>query len=128
MYSIPHRPEALEAFLCTFASEVQEVPKFFDEYMDWRAKHYFIDLCEKGYEGDHIFVYKLVKFDYQLFGKSIIEPLVMKIAGNLHKANYVHALQTKEDWINLSEDQINEVLDGTRVQAVNIDFNNLEKE
>ena len=107
------RPDAFKTQISTIFVEQHKVPTdFFTDYEENDVKEHYDDLCEKHYQGDSIYIYKMVRVEYHLAFKSIMVPLAAKLLHNLFKNNYNRSIASQNQWINLSEEMIQRILDG----------------
>lgn len=58
-----------------------------------------------------------------MFGGSVIEKMVTSFQNALYKNNFKNAITYAEQWISLSRSQIDEIISGSVVSAVTVNFN-----
>ncbi|CAL6077166.1 Phosphatidylinositol_transfer protein [Hexamita inflata] len=123
VYFTPNRPSIGTSELMTSVHQVklEGVPEYFEQYLNGN-KYQLFDFDFSSGNIDSCFVYKLAKFEVNIFGGSLIERIAIRTLKNVFKTTYVNLINTREQWENLTEEDLPEIYKGDIVRAVTIEI------
>eukprot|EP00703_Trepomonas_sp_PC1_P003322 JAP93284.1 Phosphatidylinositol transfer protein [Trepomonas sp. PC1] len=123
-FVIVNKPQLGGAEHCTFitSEKVDYIPEETAFILgNSRPQIDYVDLTN-GYAGECCFIYKVLKYEINIFGSSLIEPIVAIFYKKIYKTNYVNMIKCKDQWENYTEEEAENMKTGvTVVQIAQID-------
>ena len=133
VYDIVNRRESGEGAVYTFCSPVKLQPTSDAFPPEMRAvlaeagpklKTCEYDLTRKG-DAEFCFVYRLAKYQLNIFGKTLIEGIIPKVMNSSYASVAKTALKSRKEWEDKDIDDMRRILDGD-VQVDELDANEYE--
>ncbi|CAL6014993.1 Phosphatidylinositol_transfer protein [Hexamita inflata] len=122
-YTVPNRTAIGGASMTTIVTRdhVDPVPQEIKE-MIGSNKHSveFFDLVTPNFQGPTCFVYRLLKFEVNMFGKSLVEKAIISTARKLYKTNYSNAIKNAYQWQELTENDMDKIFNGDIVTETEV--------
>ncbi|CAL6103945.1 Phosphatidylinositol_transfer protein [Hexamita inflata] len=106
--------------------KLEGVPEYFEQYLNGN-KYQLFDLDFSSGNSESCFVYKLAKFEVNIFGGSLIERIAIRTLKSVFKTTYVNLINTREQWENLTEEDLPEIYKGDIVRAVTIEIEDIQE-
>ena len=77
-----------------------------------------------SYEGECCFAYRVLRYEVKIFGALVIEPVFAWVYRKIYRTNYVNMIKSREQWENLTEQDIDKLIVG----GIQVDVGNVEYE
>ncbi|CAL6003652.1 Phosphatidylinositol_transfer protein [Hexamita inflata] len=123
VYVTPNRPQIGTAELMTSVhpEKLDGIPAYFEQFINGNKYHLeYFDLGGKNEEA--CYVYKLAKFEVNMFGKTILEKVSVITIKSIFKASLTNLIQTRSQWENLTDNDLTAIYNGDIVTAVKINI------
>ncbi|CAL6003588.1 Phosphatidylinositol_transfer protein [Hexamita inflata] len=122
-YTVPNRTAIGGASMTTIVTRdrVDPVPQEIQEIIG-ANKHSieFFDLVTPNFQGPTCFVYRLLKFEVNMFGKSLVEKAIISTSRKLYKTNYSNAIKNAYQWQELTENDMDKIFNGDIVTETEV--------
>ncbi|CAL6015047.1 Phosphatidylinositol_transfer protein [Hexamita inflata] len=122
-YTVPNRTAIGGASMTTIVTpdRANPVPQEIIEIIG-ANKHTveFFDMVQPNFQGPTCFVYRLLKFEVNMFGKSLVENAIISTARSVYKQNYSNAIKNAYQWSSLTENDMDKIFNGDIVKETEI--------